>query len=333
MFQENISLSRFSNYKIGGNAKYFYEAKTEAELVKAIEKWDSRGRIFILGGGTNILFDDMGFDGLVLKPNLSYIKKENPPTTTFQHSAECWNVVVGAGVAISKLLDYSIAHGLSGLEWAGGLPGTLGGAIRGNAGCFKGEIKDVIQSVSALKIPTPGLRKSSGLTKSKHWTPQLKTFSNEECKFSYRHSIFKENLDWIILEATLKLQPGDKKEIARLIQEKIGYRKIRHPMEYPNIGSIFKNIPAEFVSRRVIKSFNNKIKTDPFPIVPVVHLISEAGLRGVSHGGAMISPKHPNFIVNAQSASAYDVKSLIALAKDRVFKKFKIKLEEEVMII
>ncbi len=350
MFQENIPLSRFSNYKIAGKARYFYEAQTEAGLIKAIKKWDSRGQIFILGGGTNILFDDMGFDGLVLKPNLNYIKKEKPHATTFQHSAECWNVVnvvVGAGTPVSELLEYTITHGLSGLEWAGGLPGTLGGAIRGNAGCFGGEIKDVIKSVSALQFQIPNSK-----FQNKKLNFKIKNFIAKDCRFNYRHSIFKENPNLIILEVILQLKPGNKKEIAKAIQEKIDYRNGRQPLEYPNIGSIFKNVPLSALANADLTLINaeiNKsrrksayslrssaalpIKRDPFPVVPAAYLLSESGLKGVSFGGAMISLKHPNFIVNAQSATAEDVKKLIALAKEKVFKKFAIKLEEEVIVM
>lgn len=350
MFKSNVSLASFSNYRIGGPARYFFDAKNVDDIQEAISEYRSHisrktgrqnlSRIFILGGGTNILFDDRGFDGLVLQPNLNYIR-----STVFQyeratarsrskHSARV-EIMVGAGTPISELLNYSITNSLSGLEWAGGLPGTLGGAIRGNAGCFGGETKDVIQSVNVLELQT-----ANG---------KLRTYASKECQFGYRTSVFKEPTppsNWhpvipryIILEATLALGKGDKRSIRKAIEEKIAYRNSRHPMEYPNVGSIFKNVPVSQIKHRsraradanILK--NAPIKNDPFPIIPTAHLISEAGLKGVSCGGAMVSPKHPNFIVNVQSARSEDIKKLIGLVKGGVKNKFGIELEEEIQVV
>ncbi|MDP1689154.1 MAG: UDP-N-acetylmuramate dehydrogenase [bacterium] len=320
MLKRDISLAKFSNYRIGGNARYFFEANSLPQLKKAIiHAREIDLSIFVLGGGTNILFSDSGFDGVVIKPNLNFIK------TTFQHSQECWNVVVGAGTLMSDILNYTVKEGLSGLEWAGGLPGTLGGAIRGNAGCFGGEIKDNLLLVKVLEIPSKSTRQN--LLKFK-----VIKFTNKECKFAYRNSIFKKNNKYIILEATLKLKKGDKKLIKKAIQEKINYRKEKHPLEYPNIGSIFKNVPVSSVQKNN-KKVQQFIKDDFFPVLHTARLISEVGLRGVSYGGAMISPKHPNFIVNVQGATSGDVQNLIWLAKNKVKDKFGIDLEEEVIIL
>jgi len=140
MFQESVVLAQHSNYKIGGPARYFFEAQSLKEVRNAVEgAHKERLPLFILGGGTNILFDDAGFDGLVLKPNLNYVKLLGDG-----------NVVIGAGTPVADLLNFTIEQGLSGLEWAGGLPGTVGGAIRGNAGCFGSEMKDAVETVSAV---------------------------------------------------------------------------------------------------------------------------------------------------------------------------------------
>ncbi len=134
----------------------------------------------------------------------------------------------------------------------------------------------------------------------------------------------------IILEATLVLEKGDKKLMREIIEKNINYRQQKQPIEYPNIGSIFKNVDCKKITKDQIKKFDSVIKTDPFPVIPAAFLISEAGLKGVSFGGAMISPKHPNFIVNVLNAASSDVKNLINLAKSKVYTKFKIKLEEEI---
>ncbi len=233
---------------------------------------------------------------------------------------------------MAKLLNYATSKSLSGLEWAGGLPGTLGGAIRGNAGCFGGEIKDAVVSVRSFNI------------KSEKIVERMA----RACKFGYRDSVFKNiaardgagMAGEIILSVTLAMAKGDKKAIMRAIREKIEYRKKNHPLEYPNIGSIFKNVPVPTRASKMTKwcslTFRGaqfSVKTDPFPVISAAKLISEIGLRGVSFGGAMISAKHPNFIVNVWNAGAGDVKNLIALAKAEVKRKFGVALEEEVQVV
>lgn len=276
--------------------------------------------VFVLGGGTNLLISDDGFDGLVLRPVMRDIKVKG---TT---------VIVGAGAAMADILKFAVAHSLAGLEWAGGLPGTVGGAVRGNAGCFGGEMKDSVASVRSVDIKTG----------------EIVTRTARACAFAYRDSIFKKkNGAEIILSITFLLAKGNKKEIARVIKERIAYRNVHHPMEHPNIGSIFKNVPVLAVHKAgsaqykkaigelslALRGSNFSVKTDPFPVISAAKLISESGLRGVSTGGAMISPKHPNFIVNVLGAGSTDVMNLIVLAKAEVRKKFGIPLEEEVQLL
>lgn len=301
---EGVSLAEHSNYRIGGPARFFCEAANEEQIREAVTfAREQRAPLFVLGGGTNLLIDDAGFAGLVLKPAFTELVANGDAIT------------VGAGVSVGDLLKFTIAHSLSGLEWAGGLPGTVGGAIRGNAGAFRGEIKDRIMSVESFDVET------------------LATISRENaaCKFGYRNSIFKEkNGREIILRATLKLEKGDAQKIAAGIQDKINYRLERHPMEYPNIGSTFKNVDLKLVPQIWRAEVEKVIKVDPFPVVPTAYLISEAGLRGTQHGGAMVSQKHPNFIVNLGDAKAADVKFLIEVVKEKVFDKYGIRLEEEI---
>jgi len=305
--QENVPLAEHSNYRIGGPARFFCEAANEEDVRSAVLFAREQGTpLFVMGGGTNLLIADEGFKGLVLKPAL------------IQLGVDGQTMTVGAGMMVSDMLKFTIEHSLSGLEWAGGLPGTVGGAIRGNAGAFRGEIKDRIVSVESFDVET------------------LQTIrrGNAECKFGYRASIFKEkNGREIILRATLNLDKGDARKIAAGIQEKINYRLERHPMEYPNIGSTFKNVDLELVPKIWRDAFAKVIKVDPFPVVPTAFLISEAGLRGTQHGGAMVSPKHPNFIVNLGEATAADVKFLIATVKEKVYEKYAIRLEEEIQLV
>lgn len=320
-FKENVALRDWSNYKIGGPAKFFFAPKNEKEIRWAVgEAKAKKLPVFILGGGTNLLIDDAGFKGLVIKPEITIMKPKGLELT------------VGSGVLMADLLKFCAKRSLSGLEWAGGLPGTVGGAIRGNAGCFGGEMKDVVASVKSFD------------------TKAMKIIERkaEQCMFGYRSSIFKKNGGReIILEAVLRLSKGNKKEISDAITEKIEHRKRNHPLDYPNIGSIFKNVPLITIYKKTsthyksaIKrariSFRNSefsVKKDPFPVISAAKLISETGLRGVSLGGAMISGKHPNFIVNVLDARSLDVKELIRLAKAQVRKKFRITLEEEVQIV
>lgn len=306
-FKKNVVLAEHSNYKIGGPAKFFFEAKNIDEVKWATEEAKrSKFKIFILGGGTNLLIADAGYDGLILKPTMNFLNRT------------AGGIEAGAGILVSELLDFAAKNGLSGLEWAGGLPGTLGGAIRGNAGAFGGEIKDGIEKVESFDIESSEPRRRN----------------NKECLFGYRSSVFKElGGREIILSATLSLKNGDSAEIKRSILSKIEYRKSRQPLEYPNIGSIFKNVPVEFIPKDVLLKCADVIKQDSFPVVPTARLITLAGLKGTRSGGAMISPKHGNFIVNVSDAKAADVKNLIKLIKEEVHKKFGIKLEEEIMEI
>lgn len=302
-----VPLAPHSNYRIGGPARYFCEATNEEEIrAGVLFAREQNLQLFVLGGGTNLLISDSGFDGLMLKPSLMQLERHGNVVT------------VGAGVLVADLLKFTIEHSLSGLEWAGGLPGTVGGAVRGNAGAFRGEIKDRVVSVESFDVE------------------MLETISrdNVACQFGYRSSIFKEkNGREIILTTKINMIQGERAAIAAGIQDKINYRLERHPMEYPNIGSTFKNVDLKLVPDEMRDAVAKVVKVDPFPVVPTAYLISEAGLRGTQHGGAQVSQKHPNFIVNLGGATAADVKFLIAVVKERVFEKYGIRLEEEIQLV
>lgn len=315
MIRRNIPLIDYSNYKIGGPAAYFIDVSSKEELIERLRQWNdlsknfpqNKKRIFILGKGTNILISEKGFDGLVIHNSIGGIKKSGT------------NLTVGAGELFSGVLQFCIRNSLSGLEWAGGLPGTVGGAIRGNAGAFSGETKDKVWEVTSLDLKTLVTKKRN----------------NTECFFTYRGSTFKNGdaRGEIIISALLKLERGNKELIKNQIREKIDYRNEKHPMEYPNIGSTFKNIPFKNVPKNLQNELSEYIKNDPFPIIPVAKLLFLCKLKGKREGDAQISEKHPNFIVNLGNAKYQDVIKLISFSKKTVKKKFGINLEEEIMYL
>lgn len=308
-FQKNVLLANYNNYKIGGPARLFVEVGSVDELKEILPSTQNE-RMFVLGSGTNILISDEGFDGLVIHNKIEGILRLRSGQD---------NLEVGSGVLVKDLLNFCIENSLSGLEWAGGLPGTVGGAVRGNAGAFKGETKDSVLEVKSLNLKS--LKEN--------------TRTNKQCNFEYRNSIFKEGVgkEEFITSVVFNLKPGNKNEIQKQILEKIDYRNLKHPMDYPNIGSTFKNIPLDSLSSDLQKEFAQIVKSDPFPVVPTTKLLALCGLKGKKVGGAMISEKHPNFIVNIDDATSKDVKVLVEIAKEAIYKNYKINLEEEIIYL
>lgn len=309
MILRNVPLKDYSNYKIGGPAEYFLQVHSKDELIQGLSDWKQMGLgkpIFILGKGTNLLISDRGFEGLVILDLIKGIERNGNEIT------------VGAGELMSDVVNFCIENSLSGLEWAGGLPGTIGGAVRGNAGAFKGETKDRVLEVVSLNLDS---------------FEEVKR-ENSDLLFDYRYSIFKgEAKNEMILSVKLKLEEGDREEIKTLTQEKINYRNEKHPMEYPNIGSTFKNIRQELVPQNFREELMQYAKDDPFPIIPVAKVLYLCNLKGKREGDAQISEKHPNFIVNLGNAKFEDVKKLIEFAKETVKNKYGIELEEEIMYL
>lgn len=312
MIQKDISLKEYSSFKIGGSAKYFLQVSNKEELIAGLKEWenlsiafpDEEKRIFVLGGGTNLLISDNGFSGFVIQNSIKFIERNGDVVT------------VGSGVLVSDFLNFCIENSLSGFEWAGGLPGSIGGAVRGNAGAFGGETKDSVFKVESLDLETLG----------------TKTRDNPECNFGYRDSIFKsgEGKKEIIISVSFKLAQGDSAKIKKIADEKINYRKNRHPLSYPNAGSVFKNVKVSNISAEVLRKFKNHIKNDPFPVIPAASILSRIDLKGKRIGGAKVSEDHPNFIVNVDNAISSDVKDLIELEKEAVKEKLGIELEVEI---
>ncbi len=304
-FRKKILLKNHTTFKIGGRTKYFFEAKTKEEIIEALRTAKKmRTPFFILGEGSNILASDKGFNGLVIKIRNANFKIRN------------YRLWAGAGVSFSTLVKETCKRGLAGLEWAGGLPGTFGGAVFGNAGAFGGETKDTIISVETLD---KNLR--------------VRKLTKKQCRFSYRSSIFKKR-GWIVLSAQILLKKGNKKSMQAIANAHIKQRKERGPLEYPNAGSIFKNCYVKKVPKKVAEGFKEVIKIDPLPVIPAAAVIARVpGLMGTKIGRAQVSTKHPNFIINLGGAKAKDAISLIKLVKQRVKNKFGVELEEEIQLL
>ena len=275
--RKNISLAPLTTFKIGGPAKYFCQAETKQELIQAI-KWAKNKKIpyFVLGGGSNLLVSDKGFDGLVIKLSMRQCQLSGT------------KILVGSGLMLAQAVMFSMKNNLTGLEWAAGIPGTIGGAVRGNAGAFGHSISDHLLKASVLR------------------GNNIIELKSKEIKFAYRQSIFQKNKD-IILSVVLSLKKRKEQKSQEVIQENLQQRKEAHPSQ-PSAGCIFKNPKSESAGS----------------------LIDQCGLKGKQIGGARISQKHANFIINTGQARAKDVKTLIELIKKQVKDKFNIKLKEEV---
>lgn len=279
--QEHIPLAPLTVFKIGGSARYFCEATTADEVREAVSFAHAHAVPFVvLGAGSNVLVADEGYPGLVIKMQMRNVSvKEN-------------TVTAGAGASMAQAVIASVGAGLTGFEWAIGVPGTIGGSVVGNAGCFGGEMKDVVDAVEVLDT-------ESGM---------IKTLKNSECHFAYRESRFKKEPQNIILSATFLLTPGDKKESSARILEYTKKRTSSQDIGSQCAGCIFKN---------------------PSQTLPAGRLIDEAGLKGTSVGQAYVSERHGNYIINRGGAKAADVEVLIKEIKEKIKKHFSIDLHEE----
>lgn len=299
--QENVPLSRFTTFRLGGPARYFVEAKTRKELIAALD-WarEKKVRYIIIGGGSNVLFLDSGFDGLVIKNS----------TAKMEVAGE--KITVDSGVSLHSVVVEACRHGLAGLESLSWIPGSAGGAIYGNAGAYGQEIGRAVESVDVYDAG------------------RAKALSAKQCKFSYRDSVFKSRAGAAILGVTLKLSAAPGPALTSKCETIMRERQKKLPGE-PSAGSVFQNIPVSVAKENAkLLSFLAKVKGDK---VAAGLLIDQAGLKGKKIGGAMVSPQHANFIVNTGTATADDVIKLISLIKARVRDMFGVNLECEVQII
>ncbi len=268
---ENISLENYNTYKIKTSAKYMAFPKNKEELIELLKYIkDNNIKYFLLGNGSNVILPDNKYDGVIInfKKMCNYKFLDNE------------KVFVEAGVMLNKIAMETINNNLKGLEWATGIPGTIGASILGNAGAYLHEICEYLQSIEVLDKDL-----------------NIKTLNKEDIKFEYRNSSLKENRDYIILSAILQLDNGVKEESMKLVQDRLQRRLASQPLDYPSAGSVFRNPSKE---------------------MPAGKLIEEANLKGKKQGGAMISEKHANFIINESNATSSDIKELICLIKDKI---------------
>ena len=281
---EDVSLKKYNTYRLDVKCDYLVFPKDIDEVVKLISFLkENNYKYLVLGNGSNVIFKNNRYNGVVIK--LSKLDK-------IEFDGD--KVVVGAGVALSKLANMAINNSLSGLEFSVSIPGEIGASVSMNAGAYNESFSDVFVSA---KVLTPKL--------------EIIELTNEDMDFSYRNSFIKKNKDYIVLEVVLKLKPGNKEEMNAVIEKRFEKRKATQPLEYPSAGSVFRNPEGMYAGK----------------------LIEDANLKGYSIGGAMISDMHANFIINKDNATGEDIINLINLAKDKVKENNNIDLYLEQVII
>ncbi len=302
-------------YKIGGKARYFIEVVNKADIKEAFDflKKEKVTRVFFLGLGSNIIFAEDYFDGAVIKFIPGQIRLLKPHV-----------ICADAGVVLDDLIKFAFDNNLTGLEWAGGLPGDVGAAIRGNVGAFGGEIKDSTAEAEVFEVVGG--------------KPKFEVLRKFELKFSYRSSqVKKKKLG--VTSATFRLKKANEQEMLRArstYMQNTEYRRVRHPLEYPNCGSVFKNVADPIHVKKVIEVFpdlSEKIKRDWYGKVSMGYLIKRLDFSEYKVGNAMVSPKHCNFIVNLGGAKATDVLSIIKTIQEKFIETFDFMPEVEVEIV
>lgn len=279
----NEDMGKHTTFRTGGKAEYFItpDMDTLPGVVEYLKREDYP--YYIIGNGSNLLVKDSGYKGAIIRI-----------TTGFNHYHIDGNTITaGAGMMLAKLAAIACENGLKGLEFASGIPGTLGGAVTMNAGAYGGEMSQVLKYVKVMD--------SSG---------DIITLNMDELNLGYRHSIIMEQ-EMIVLEVCVCLEEGDAESIRETMNELAEKRKEKQPLEYPSAGSTFKRPEGYFAGK----------------------LIMDAGLRGRMHGGAQVSEKHCGFIVNRQNASATDIIELMEEVTRCVYEKYGVKLEPEVRIL
>ena len=283
--QRDVPMSKYTTFRIGGNASVMLTPTTDEQLASIIKKCkEDNIKPFIIGNGSNMLISDKGLDTVVINmcrpdPKIELVNGDT--------------VVCDAGATMSKVCNFALENGLTGLEFAFGIPGSAGGAAYMNAGAYGGEMKDVL--VECRHIDSDG---------------NFGSLRGEELGLAYRTSAYEHN-GYIITTLVMKLSKGNKDEIRAKMQELLQRRKDKQPLEYPSAGSTFKRPEGYFAGA----------------------LIEECGLKGYSVGGAQVSEKHAGFVINKGSATAKDVLDLIKYIQDKVFREKGVMLEPEVRLI
>lgn len=288
--RENVftdeDMSRHVTFRAGGRAKYFLTPPSKQAMAAMLSYLRAQHiNYYIIGNGSNLLVRDEGYDGVIVKIGGAF--------SDIKIDLEKNQLYFGAGTYLSKAAGVALEHSLTGMEFAAGIPGMIGGAVAMNAGAYGGELKDIIDQVWVMNTDGREL-----------------CLSNEEMQFGYRTSLLQKE-KFICLGASVILQRGSSDEIAKKMQELLEARKEKQPLEYPSAGSTFKRPEGYFAGK----------------------LIMEAGLRGFSVGEACVSEKHCGFVVNKGKATATDIINVIDKVTEMVYKSFGIKLEPEVKII
>lgn len=280
----NEKISNYTTYKVGGKVRAVCFPKGENELITLVKLLKERKiKYFVLGNGSNVLFSDNIYDGIIIKlDNFNKMEINN-------------NIIeVGAGYPLVKLSNDAMRNSLVGLEFASGIPGTVGGAVFMNAGAYGEEMSMIVESVRVLNSNC-----------------EIVELSKDEMQFSYRTSMLQDHLDYICISAKLKLDYGIREEIEKIILERRMKRRETQPLTYPSAGSVFRNPEGMYAGR----------------------LIENMGLKGYTVGRAMVSDKHANFIVNMGNAKASDIKKIIDIIKAKALTKYNIKLRVEQRLI
>ena len=278
--KENVDMKKYTTYKAGGKALAMIYPKNLDELIKLLRYIKKNNiKYKVLGNGSNVIFSDSLYEGIIIKlDNFNNLEINDT------------KIIVGAGYSLTKLSLKCARLGLAGLEFAAGIPGSIGGAIFMNAGAYKSDMGYIVKEV---KVLAPNL--------------EIKTFSNKEMDFHYRTSFIQKNPEYICLEATIELQKGDRNLILEVINDRKRRRIESQPLEFPSAGSVFRNPEGDYAGR----------------------IIEEIGYKGKRIGDAKVSDKHANFIINVGKAKGDDIKKLILEIKEEVMKKYGIELKIE----
>lgn len=281
---ENQPLCEHTTFRIGGSARYFAQPRHTGQLIALMAFVKVNDLPYaVIGKGSNLLVPDEGYDGLVIR---------TPEDFPHWHEDGC-TVTVSSGYAMTRLSAEAAKRGLAGLTFAQGIPGTVGGAVVMNAGAYGGQIADTL--VSSRYVDEEGVH----------------TLSAEEHHLSYRHSAYADHPDWVCVEATFRLTPGNREQIEAEMADYAQRRRDKQPLEWPSAGSTFKRPEGHFAGK----------------------LIEDAGLKGFTVGGAQVSEKHAGFVINKGGATCADVLSLMEQVSDVVYEKYGVRLEPEVKIL
>ena len=304
-YEEYVPLAPFTTFCIGGPARYLARAHSVEDVEEIVRfATDRKLPLCILGGGSNVLVSDKGFPGVVLKLEYKDIRQEGN------------RVVVGAGLPLIDLVFFACDHGLRGIESLAGVPGSVGGAVRGNAGAFGTDVGSWVERVSVLD----------------RGTLHIDTFTRDDCRFSYRRSSFKSHLERLIVEAVFGFESGEREALRTTAEETIAKRNAKHPQTALCVGSFYMNpvvtdtgLRAEFEHEKGMLVKDDKL--------PAGWLIEHVGLKGKRIGDAQVSDIQANYIINRGHATAEDVIILSSLIKQRVRIELGVQLTEEVQLV